>query len=138
MQTQRAEALRTIPTVDFIGCPDIRRLALPVGLVGVVFASHTEIVEADAAKAMRARRDDDNTRVAVGGGRRQKHRLEQMKQEEMRQVVISKLRLEAIGCPALRTRHYAGIFDQDVECLALGLEVVRAGAHRCNGVQVEV
>ncbi len=92
---------------------DVRRLTLSVSQPRHVLLSVLEpqIIKADGRYNMRGRRQVDDSRRRGSG---EKFGHEEVGEEEMREVVCSKLCLEPIDRLPVWTSHHTGIIDQYV------------------------
>ncbi len=119
-------------------CLHVREFALPVGRDPVVFPLlEIQVVEVERSRPMRCRRDGDNARLERRRRAAQERRLEELKQEEVREVVCGPVHFEPIRRSALGYESYARVRDQDVEGLAPREEFLRAGPHAGEGLEVE-
>lgn len=91
-----------------------------------------QVVEADTGHTMSSGRNGDDTAGAAGFRRCFKHRRLEELEEEVRHVVCSQLRFEAVFSEAVRARHDACVDDENIETVVAGLVLFGSFANGCK------
>jgi hypothetical protein len=127
-------ALAAQPPVQLEREEQVRQLRLSVGVPAEVATIAVEIVERDAAHLVRGARERHDSGILAP-----LHQLQQERgQQEVAEVVGAELKLEAVGRPASRRRHHAGVIDQQVEPVVGRSVTLGEAAHRLQAREVEL
>lgn len=103
-----------------------------------VAATALEVVQVQLPNVVCGRGHGHHPGAAAGGARRLQVVQEEVGQQEVAQVVHSKVLLEAVLRLPLRHHHHAGVIDQDVERDFLHLELLDKLPDRLHGRQVAI
>src|SRR5437667_258020 len=134
LQTGVPPGMRKWTAVELEGKEQVRQLRLSVGAPAAVAALGLEVVEVDAAHAVRAAAHSHHPRVVAAG-----HPVEQQAGErEVGEVVGAELELEPVACKLPRLgSHDARVVDEQVEAIVCPREPLREPANRSEAAKVE-
>ena len=99
------------PPCQLLGVEDVGKLRLRVGLVLVVVLLPVQVLPVHGAHFVGHARDDDDPRAESRGGRLLEERREQLREEEVAEVVGAELHIEAVLGLPLGAGHHAGVVD---------------------------
>lgn len=131
MDARSVEVARAIAALDLVGHVNVGHLRLAVGHSRVIVASLEVVVVGiiDAVNVVGRGSETDDAGREVRGGGREESGLQELVEEEMREVVRAKLEFVAIGCELeVGDSHDASIVHEEVDLGRLGENYSGGGA----------
>src|SRR5262249_44149829 len=130
---EQTAACRVEAALELKAEQQIGKLALPIGQPLAVALLPVQIVEANAAQAMRPAADRNHS-CARG-------RLDEIKKQtgktEMTEMIGAELHLESVDGAAIGQRHHARVVAEDIQTLMPLMKRLRERADRGEARQVE-